>query len=84
MGLDARAEDTGSSGRLDLAVRTGGRIYLFELKMEDRAQSGAALAQLKLRGYADKYRHLGQPIFLVGVEFSSKTRNVARFQAEIA
>ena len=84
LGLDARAEDTGSSGRLDLAVRTGGRIYLFELKMEDRAQSGAALAQLKLRGYADKYRHLGQPIFLVGVEFSSKTRNVARFQAEIA
>ena len=84
LGLDVRAEDTGSSGRLDMAVRTGGCIYLFELKMEDRAESGAALAQLKLRGYADKYRHMGQPIYLVGVEFSSKTRNVATFQAEIA
>ena len=42
------------------------------------------MAQLKERGYADKYRHLGDPIHLVAVEFSAKKRNLARFEAEPA
>ena len=28
------------------------------------------MAQLQERRYADKYRALGQPIYLIGVEFS--------------
>ena len=42
------------------------------------------MAQLRERGYADKYRHLGKPVHLVAVEFSTKTRNVAAFDAELA
>ena len=83
-GADARAEESGSGGRLDMAVRAGGRVYLFEFKVVERAGPGAALAQLRERGYADKYRHLGKPVHLVGVEFSEKARNVARFEAELA
>ena len=83
-GVDARAEDTGSGGRLDMTVRAGGRVYLFEFKVVERAGPGAALAQLRERGYADKYRHLGKPLHLVGVEFSEKARNVVRFEAELA
>ena len=45
---------------------------------------GAAMAQLKARDYADKYRHLGQPIHLVGVEFSQETRNLVGFVVEMA
>lgn len=67
-----------------MAVRAGGRLYLFEFKVVERAGPGAALAQLKERGYADKYRHLGDPVHLVGVEFSEKDRNVAGFEAELA
>ena len=52
--------------------------------MVERAGPGAALAQLRERGYADKYRHLGKPLHLVGVEFSEKARNVVRFEAELA
>ena len=44
-----------------------------------KAPEGAALAQIEEKGYADKYRSLGQPIHLVGVEFSRKERNVAAF-----
>ena len=83
-GADARAEESGSGGRLDMAVRAGGRVYLFEFKVVERAGPGAALAQLRERGYADKYRHLGKPLHLVGVEFSEKARNVVRFEAELA
>ena len=77
-------EDSGSCGRLDMAVRVGGRVYLFEFKVLERAGRGAAMAQLKQRGYADRYRHLGEPVHLVAVEFSAATRNVVGFEAEPA
>ena len=80
LGFDLTVEDSSSAGRLDMAVQSGGRVYLFEFKVRERAGRGAALAQLKAKGYADKYRHLGLPVHLVGVEFSMKQRNVAGFE----
>lgn len=84
LGMDVRVEDSSSAGRLDMAVQTGSRIFLFEFKIVERARPGAAMAQLKARAYADKYRHLGSPVFLVGVEFSLETRNVTDLQGEPA
>ena len=84
LGLEVTVEDSGSRGRLDMAVRAGGRVYLFEFKVIERAGRGAAIAQLRERGYADKYRHLGEPVHLVAAEFSAATRNVAAFEAELA
>ena len=83
-GLDVRVEDSTSRGRLDMAVLFDDRVYLFELKTVEKAPEGAALAQLAEKGYADKYRSLGQPIHLVGVEFSREERNVAAFAVERA
>ena len=83
-GLDVTVEDAGSHGRLDMAVRFGGAVYLFEFKVIETAGDGAALAQLKEKRYADKYRGLGQPIHLVGVEFSRDARNLAAFDVERA
>ena len=84
LGLEVRVEESGSGGRLDMAVRAAGRVCLFEFNVVERAGPGAAMAQLKQRGYADKYRHLGEPVHLVAVEFSAETRNVAGFEAELA
>jgi hypothetical protein len=98
-GLVAQPEDSSSRGRLDLAVRLPGHVYLFEFKVLDAASdtaipadgasaatapvgtapTGAALAQIKDRGYADKYRTDGVPIHLVGIEFSRQQRNITRF-----
>ena len=83
-GLDVRVEESTSQGRLDMAVLFNEQVYLFEFKTVEMAPEGAALAQIKEKGYADKYRHLGQPIHLVGVEFSRKERNVAAFAVERA
>ena len=77
-------EESGSGGRADMAVRAGGRVYLFEFKVVEQAGPGAALAQLQAKGYADKYRGLGEPIHLIGVEFSSASRNVVAFDHEPA
>ena len=81
-GFDVKVEDSSSRGRADMAVRFGGNVYLFEFKVAEQATEGAALAQLKERGYADKYRASGEPIRLIGVEFSKETRNVTAFEVE--
>ena len=48
-------------GGVDLALRCGGRVHLFEFKVVERAGEGSALRQLTERGYADKYRASGEP-----------------------
>ena len=84
LGLDVTVEDSGGSGRLDMAVRFNRNVYLFEFKVLERAGDGAAMAQLKQRRYAEQYRALEQPIHLIAVEFSSETRNLAAFDVERA
>ena len=84
LGLDIRVEDSSSHGRLDMAILFNDNVYLFEFKVVEMASAGSALGQLQARGYADKYRALGQPIHLIGVEFSKDTRNVAAFDVEQA
>ena len=85
-GLDVSVtvEDSSNRGRLDMAVQAGSHVYLFEFKAWDESRSGTALAQLRERDYAAKYRHLGLPIHLVGVEFDTRTRNVGAFESALA
>jgi len=83
-GLDVVVEDSSSRGRVDMAVRFEANVYLFEFKVVERSGEGSAISQLLERGYADKYAHLGEPIYLIGVEFSRESRNVAGFVVENA
>ena len=93
-------EDATSRGRLDLAVVTGGAAFLFEFKVTERTApsarpenagdekrppaENAALAQLRARRYADKYRAPGRAVYLIGVEISAAERDVAAFDVESA
>ena len=77
---ESTVEESSSHGRLDMAVRAGGQVYLFEFKVVELAPAGSALAQLRERDYAAKYRGGGEPIHLIGVEFSRDTRNVTAFE----
>ena len=76
--------ESSSHGRLDMAVLFNDNVYLFEFKVVEMASEGAAMAQLKEKRYADKYRALGQPIHLIAVEFSKDTRNLVAFDVERA
>lgn len=60
------------------------QIYIFEFKVVELVPEGNALQQIKDKGYADKFRQLGQPIHLIGVEFSKDNRNVVGFEVETA
>ena len=82
LGLDITLEDSSNQGRLDMAVRFNGHIDLFEFKVVELVAAGEALAQIKARGYVEKYRAAGQPIHLIGVEFSRDRRTVVGFEVE--
>ena len=58
--------------------------YLFEFKVVELSPPGSAMAQLRTRGYADKYRSTGDAIYLVAVEFSRESRNLTAFEVEPA
>jgi len=82
LGLDLTPEDASNHGRIDLTLKFNERVWLFEFKVVELSPEGAALAQLKARGYADKYRALGQPIHLIGIEFSRERRTVVGYAVE--
>ena len=77
-------EDASSRGRLDMAVFLAGNAYLIEIKVAERSEPGAALAQLRERRYADKHRAPGRAVHLIGVEVSSEARDVTAFETESA
>ena len=83
-GFDLAAEESSARGRADMAFRFNGHVYLFEFKTVGKEPEGAAMAQLREKGYADKYRHLSEPIHLIAVEFSREERNLAAFAVERA
>ncbi|MNC74203.1 hypothetical protein D3C75_1255180 [compost metagenome] len=65
-----------------MAVLFNGNVYLFEFKVVELVPEGRALQQLKDRAYADKYRARGEPIHLIGIEFSKDSRSVVGFAVE--
>ena len=82
LGLDITLEDTTNLGRIDMAVRFEKKIYIFEFKVVELTPNGSALQQMKDLQYADKYRAHKQPIYLIGVEFSKKSRNIVGFEVD--
>lgn len=83
LGLDIRLEDTTNQGRIDMAVLFNSQVFIFEFKVVELVPEGRALQQIKDRRYADKYSARGEPIHLVGVEFSKAERNVVGFEVEL-
>jgi hypothetical protein len=80
--MDIVPEDVSNAGRLDMAVKFNGQVYLFEFKVVEDKAEGKALQQIKAKEYAAKYGSLNQPIHLIGVEFSRSARNVVEFAVE--
>lgn len=82
LGLGVTVEDSSSAGRLDMRVNAFDQVWVLEFMVQERAGTAAAMAQLKDRGHADKYRHLDCSVYLVGVEFSEGARNLASREVE--
>ncbi|MDD7190780.1 MAG: ATP-binding protein [Prevotella sp.] len=61
-------------GRVDIVMLTHTRLYVIELKLDKNAQ--AALGQINLKNYAQRFALCGLPITKVGINFDSTTGNI--------
>ena len=84
-------EDTSNKGRIDMTVhfthpQTAQQyVYIFEFKvLAGKKADGSAMQQIKTKNYAAKYQQENTKIFLVGIEFSRKTRNIVGFDWQAA
>jgi hypothetical protein len=82
LGLEIRLEDPTNHGRIDMTVLFNGQVFLFEFKVVELNPAGQALQQIKDMHYAEKYQARGEPIHLIGVEFSKASRNIVGFEVE--
>jgi hypothetical protein len=83
-GLSVVAEDATSLGRIDLSVLHQDRVYILEFKVVGDKGDGSALKQLKEKRYYEKYFGKYREIYLIGIEFSKKRRNIVNFEIEKA
>ena len=81
-GFDVVVEDATSVGKIDMTVLYGDRVYVMEFKVVELEGEGKAITQLKGKRYWEKYADNARKIYLVGVEFSRESKNIAGFDIE--
>jgi hypothetical protein len=79
-GLKISSEESTSTGRIDLLLKTDSEIYLFELKLNQSAK--AALEQIHKKKYHEKYLSLNKKITLIGLNFNSEIKNIDEYLVE--
>jgi len=81
-GFNVVVEDATSVGKIDMTVFYEDRVYIMEFKVVELEGEGKAIAQLKEKRYWEKYADKAGKIYLIGIEFSRETRNIAEFDVE--
>jgi hypothetical protein len=80
MGLYVRAEYHTSEGRIDMVLQTDNYTYVMEFKLDGTAEE--ALAQINDKSYVLPFAADTRKLMKIGVNFSSKTRNIERWIIE--
>ena len=68
------------NGRVDVVMLTEDTLYLIELKLNQSAQ--AAMQQINLKQYDQRFALCGKPIVKVGVNFDAKKGNIEDWKIE--
>ncbi len=89
IGVDVRAEEASSHGGADMAVETGGQVFVLEFKMAEadadiETKMAEAFTQMRDRGYANRYRDRREPIHLIAVVCGREVRNLLEVRVEPA
>jgi len=77
LGVPVVAEDHSSMGRADMTMFLPNSIIIFEFKVD--MDSEAAIEQIKTKKYCEKYVTDGRDIYMIGMSFDSKQRNIVNF-----
>jgi len=89
IGVEVKAEEPTSYGKVDMAVVMPKVVYVFEFKViEGEEGTGEALEQIKKKGYGDRYKGICRgvlqyaPIYLISVEFNKTKRQIVGFYTD--
>ncbi len=74
LGYYIEAEVASGEGYVDAVVKTSDRIYVMEFKVGKTAE--VAIAQIREKGYAEKYHHDGREVHLLGINFGKENKGV--------
>jgi len=81
-GLNVIAEDNTNKGQIDLSVFNQDNVYIVEFKVVEDKEEHSALKQIKEKKYYEKYIGKYDEIYLIGIEFSKKDKNIVSFEWE--
>ena len=76
-GLYTKVEYHTSRGRIDLVLQTDSYVYVMEFKLDGTAEQ--ALQQIEEKQYALPFAKDSRKVYTIGVNFSSKTRNIDKW-----
>jgi hypothetical protein len=82
LGYNLIAEDVTNRGRIDLTIIMPEKIIILEFKLAKYGNAQEAIAQIKTKKYAEKYRSKRLPIYLLAIIFDSDNRNVCEVVSE--
>lgn len=67
-------------GRVDMVLRTATTLYVVELKLNESAE--AAMQQIDLKKYPERFALCGLPVVKVGINFNSETHTLKDWKIE--
>lgn len=73
-------EEPSNLGRSDIVINFKDTIYVFEIKINATAQK--ALQQIKEKKYYQKFSGQKKEIYLIGINFSTESRNINEWEVE--
>ena len=77
MGLYTDVEVRTPRGRVDVVMRTPYTLYIIEIKLDQSAD--AAMRQIDLKNYPERFALCGLPVVKVAINFDSEKRNMAEW-----
>lgn len=80
LGEYAMVERRTADGRIDLIVETSKILYLFEFKIDSKAQE--AIDQIKDKEYWKPFRFSDKKVFIIGASFDSNSRKLKDYIVE--
>ena len=75
------AEEASLNGRSDIVLSTSRDVFIIEMKVDDSVED--ALNQIKTKGYYHRYINTEKTIHIIGLDFSSESRQIAQWKEEI-
>ena len=67
-------------GRVDVVLRTSHTLYIIEVKLDKNAD--AAMQQIDLKNYPERFALCGLPVVKVGINFDSEKRTIGEWVIE--